>query len=113
MRAGLLRERVTLQSPQTTRDSVGEQTLSFTTVVSSIPAEVTPIAGREQFLAAQRQAGTTHIVRMRYSRQVAALDATWRILLGSRVFVIDAPPRNIGERNETLELQCSEGLREA
>ncbi len=112
MRAGLMRERITLQSPQTTRDSVGEQVLSFTTVVT-VPAEIRPISGREQLLAAQRQASTTHFVSLRYSPQVAAMDATWRILFGARVFTIDAPPRNVGELNVTLELQCTEGLRDA
>lgn len=112
MRAGTLRHTVTLQSPQTTRDAVGEQTLSFTTV-ASVPASIAPISGREQFYAAQRQASTTHILRIRYSSQVAAIDATWRVLFGSRVFSIDAPPRNVDERNEMIELQCTEGLRES
>ena len=112
MRAGNLRHQITLQSPQTTRDSVGEQTLAFTTV-ATVPAEVSPISGREQFLAAQRQASTTHLVTIRYSPDVASLNATWRVLFGTRVFSIDAPPRNIDERNIMLELQCTEGLRDA
>lgn len=112
MRAGLLKHRLTLQSPQTTRDAVGEQTLSFTTV-ATVPAEVAPISGREQFLASQRQASTTHVIRIRYSPQVANLDATWRLMLGTRIFAIDAPPRNIDEADVMLELQCTEGLRES
>ena len=112
MQAGKLKHQITLQSPQTTRDAVGEQVLSFTDVVT-VPAEVTPISGREQFMAAQRQASTTHVVRIRYSSQVSAMDASWRIMLGARVFVLDAPPRNIDEADVMLELQCTEGLREA
>lgn len=112
MRAGQLKHQVTLQSPETTRDAVGEQTLSFSTV-ATVPASITPIGGREQFFAAQRHASTTHLIQLRYSSQVAALDATWRILFGSRVFSIDAPPRNVDEADVMFELQCTEGLRES
>lgn len=112
MRAGTLRHRVTLQSPAGSRDAVGERVTTWTSVATNVPADIKPISGREQFLAAQRQATTSHIVCLRYAALWAALDASWRVLFGSRVFTIDAPPKNLGERNLEIELQCTEGDRQ-
>jgi SPP1 family predicted phage head-tail adaptor len=112
MRAGKLRHRVTLQSPTGSRDAVGERVTTWTNVAEDVPAEIEPISGREQFLAAQRQATTSHIVRLRYASMWAAMDASWRVLFGSRVFTIDAPPKNVGESDVELILQCTEGERQ-
>lgn len=111
MRAGELRHRVTLQSPLIVRDAVGEGVTTWKSVVTNVPASVEPIEGREQFLAAQRQASISHIVHLRYSPLIGAMDATWRVLFGKRVFTIDAPPKNIGERNREIVLECTEGER--
>lgn len=111
MRGGKLSHRVTLQSPTGSRDAVGERVTTWTSVATGVPADIEPITGREQVLAAQREATTSHIVRIRYASTWAALDASWRVLFGSRVFTIDAPPKNIGERNWEFVLQCTEGER--
>lgn len=114
MRAGKLRHRVTIQSPTSataTRDALGERITDWTTVASSVPAAVEPMAGREAFLAAQRQSTATHTVRLRYESTWSAMDASWRILFGSRVLVLDGPPRNPDERNAELILTCIEGDR--
>jgi SPP1 family predicted phage head-tail adaptor len=111
MRAGKLRHRVTVQSPAGTRDAVGERQTTWTDVAANVPASIEPLAAREQFLAAQAQASTTHRVRLRYSSDLSALNASWRIKFGDRVLVIDGV-RNIEERNMEFELLCTEGLRE-
>jgi SPP1 family predicted phage head-tail adaptor len=112
MRAGTLRHTVTLQSPAGSRDAVGERVTTWTNVAEGVPANIEPISGREQVLAAQLEATTTHIVHLRYASLWAAMDASWRVLFGSRVFTIDAPPKNVGERNWELVLQCTEGERQ-
>lgn len=112
MRAGALRHRVTLQSPSGTRDAVGERVTTWVNVAENVPADVEPIAGREELAAAQRQATSSHIVHLRYGSPWSAIDASWRVLFGERVLTIDAPPKNIGERNRELMLTCSEGDRQ-
>lgn len=112
MRAGTLRHRVTLQSPAGSQDAVGERVTTWTSVAADEPAEIRPISGREAILASQREATTSHIVRVRYSSAIAALDASWRVLFGTRVFTIDAPPKNIDERNVEIVLECTEGTRQ-
>jgi SPP1 family predicted phage head-tail adaptor len=111
MEAGKLRQRVTVQSPTGTQDAVGERTTTWSDV-AEVWASVEPITAREQFLAGQMQASTTHRIRLRYAAALAAMDGSWRVLLGARVFVLTGPPRNIDERNREWELLAVEGLRE-
>jgi SPP1 family predicted phage head-tail adaptor len=110
MNAGSLRHRVTLQRPSGTRDSSLERTTTWTDV-ATVSASIEPLAGREAFLAAQRQASTTHLVTLRHSSILAAMDASWRVVFGDRVFTLDAPPKNVDERGRELQLLCTEGKR--
>lgn len=113
MQAGKLRHLVTVQrpNPASPRDGAGQRLTAWIDVVVKEPASVDPITGRSEFLAAQRQASTTHEVTMRWSSATALIDASCRVLFGSRVLVLDGPPINVGERNRELKLECTEGLR--
>jgi SPP1 family predicted phage head-tail adaptor len=112
MRAGRLRHRVVLQSPKGSQDSIGERTTTWTTVASSWPAAIEPLKVSEQFAAAQNHGSTTHRIHIRYDSSIAAMDGSWRVMFGARIFTLDGPPRNFDEKNTTLELLCTEGLRE-
>lgn len=109
MNAGKLRHRITLQSPTGSRDAVGERTTTWTSV-ATVFASVNPLSVRDLLAASQLQSEVSHRVRIRYSSAVAAIDASWRVLFGSRVLVVQGV-RNIDETRSELELMCSEGLR--
>lgn len=111
MRAGKLRQRVILQSPSGSRDAVGERTTTWTDV-ATVWASVNPLTARELIAAGQMQSELSHRVRIRHSSAVAAIDASWRVMFGSRILVVAAPPRNIEETDREIELLCSEGVRE-
>lgn len=111
MRAGRMRHQVVLQSPTGSRDSVGERTTTWTDV-ATVWANIRPLTGREQFLASQREASTSHIVEIRYSTDVSTIDASWRVKYGTRLLVLDGDPINVEERGIQLNLPCVEGLRE-
>lgn len=104
------RHSITLQQPGGSRDSVGERVTSWTNV-KAVYADISTLNMREQMLVAQRQASTTHKVTLRYDPDLAAINAAWRVLFGSRVLVIDGV-NNVDERNKTLELLCTEGRNE-
>ena len=110
MRSGSLRHRVTLQSPAGSRDAVGERTTTWTNM-ATVWASVNPLSVRELLAAGQIQSEVSHRVRLRYADALAALDASWRVLFGSRVLVIQGV-RNIDERQREFELMCSEGIRD-
>lgn len=109
MRAGTLDKRVILQSPAGSRDAVGERTTTWTTV-ATVWGSINPISARDLIAAGQTQTEITHRVRVRYSSALAALDSSWRVMFGSRIFVV-LTVRNIEEGNKEFELLCSEGLR--
>lgn len=109
MKAGDLNKRVLLQSPTGTRDAVGERSTTWIDV-ATVWAAIRPMSAREQLVAAQRQHDTSHVIEIRHSSAVAALDASWRLVFGARIFTIDGV-LNDRERNEKLILYCSEGVR--
>jgi SPP1 family predicted phage head-tail adaptor len=109
----MLRHRITMQRPDPTSplDNTGQRLTTWIDVLTDEPAAVEPVSGREAFLAAQRQAATTHIVTLRRSAALAAIDGSWRVLFGTRELVLDGPPIDVGERGRELRLTCIEGLR--
>ena len=109
MRVGQLRHRVRLQRPGGARDAVGARITTWTDV-GVVWAQVEPLSGRDEMVAAQRQASTSHKVTIRYSSAVAGVAADWRVVFGERILVVDNII-NPDERNEMLELFCTEDLR--
>lgn len=111
MRAGTLKHRVVLQSPGGSRDAVGERTTTWTDV-ATVWASINPLTARELIAAGQLHGELSHRVRIRHAVAISAIDASWRVLFGSRILVVAAPPRNIEEGDREIELLCSEGVRE-
>jgi len=105
MRAGLLRQVVSLQShPAGVPDSMGAPSGDWTTVFSGIRAEVTLLTGREFMSAQALNSEITTRIRIRYC---AGVLATWRVLWGTRIFEIVSVGQP-GLRPEILELMCRE-----
>lgn len=65
MRAGRLRNKVTLQRRAETRNAVGEIEVAYVDVLDAW-ASIEPILGREYFAAQQVQADVTTRIRVRY-----------------------------------------------
>lgn len=83
MRAGGLEWLVWVQRPGGTRDAVGGRLTSWTTVAEAW-ASIEALTGREQLVAAQRQAESSHLVRLRFGRALAGITASWRVVWGQR-----------------------------
>lgn len=109
MRAGKLRHKITLQMPAGTRDAVGERTTTWAHVWST-RASIMPLKVAERFISSQMQSSVTHKIGLLYSSEISAIDNSWRVVFGSRIFTIDGV-RDIEERHRNLELLCTEGLR--
>lgn len=101
---------IILQSPAGTRDAIGERVTTWTNV-ATVWAEISPISVRDLIAAGQTQSEVTHRVRIRYESTISAIDSSWRVLYGARIFVISGV-RNINEAGREFELLCSEGLRD-
>ena len=111
MKAGRLRHWVIIEKKGKTRNSYGEETISWSTNVGAWAA-VEPLRGAKYFASMQLQASVSHQVTMRYqtlgnSTEIAP--GYCRIKYNSRVLNIISVI-NPDERNISLELMCKEEL---
>jgi SPP1 family predicted phage head-tail adaptor len=112
--AGPLRNRVTLQSPVTTLDDYGHRrtndsgsSTSAWTTVATVWGAIEPISGAELQAALAMQSITTHKIRVRYSSTLAAINNTWRVTHGGKVYQIDSV-MNTMERNREIHMRAHE-----
>lgn len=106
MRAGNLKHKVTIQSIGTTTNSFGEIEQGDFQTFKIVWCSINPIRGSEKFLSNTDFAKTTHKIRIRY---LAEVNASMRILWGSRVFnFIDV--RNAMESDKELEILAEEAI---
>lgn len=101
---GKLRHRVSLQSAVDAADSFGQPIRTWSTY-ATVWAQVVPTSGDESPLANQLHGSTTHKVTIRHRTGV---DVGHRILFGTRVLNISAPPRDPEERGIWLEIDAEE-----
>lgn len=114
MRSGRLRHWVLIDKKTNTRNSIGENVISWTTNIGTW-ANVSPIRGSNYFAAMQLQASVSHQVTMRYQTLANTTEIRpgyCRVRIGStggRVLSIISVI-NPEERNISLELMCAEEL---
>jgi len=101
IRPSELTSRVDIENPTTTNtDGVVAET--WTTLASDVPASVQPRSSLTFTQAAQVQAQTSHVVRMRYR---SGITSKTRLSIGDRVFHLVGPPRREPEARPT-DLVC-------
>jgi len=105
MRAGDLRHRLIIESPQRLSDGAGGATVTWAQV-ASVWANIKPVSARELRSAEQRAEKVTHTITLRYRSDI---DATMRLVGEGRIFNIDAII-NEAERDQWLKCFCVEGL---
>ncbi len=108
MQTGRLRERVTIQTEDVTRDASGQELKTWPDV-ATVWAQVLPGASAERFLASagQRVAEVTHTVRIRYR---AGITPKMRLVWETRILEIISIVDPDG-RTRTSVLLCSEEQR--
>lgn len=101
--AGDLRHRIAIQTIDSTRDSLGGQATTYTTV-KTVYGAIRPLNGREIFNAQAANADVTHEVTIRH---YSGLTPKHRLLHDSRAFNIESV-RNIEERDRMMVLLVKE-----
>lgn len=103
MRAGRYRHRVTIKEKVVSRDTYGEEDITWTPV-ATVWADLQPIRGREYLEMDASQADVSHRVYLRWREGIVP---TMRLYFGERVLHIESVirPREI---REALELICRE-----
>lgn len=110
MRAGRLRDRITVTGKTEVKTSHFGFDETPVTVASRIPADVEELSGRELERARQIDPRTTHTVRVRFRDDLAAgQTVTYHDgRRGDRDFEIVAPPRDPASMHRELVLLCRE-----
>ena len=103
MPAGILRQRIQLQSPVETANSFGEMERTWSTY-ATVWAMIQPLSAREGLIAQQVASTMTHHVRIRYNTEVSTLH---RIQWGTRLFDINGI-RHVDEARVETVLDCTE-----
>jgi SPP1 family predicted phage head-tail adaptor len=101
--AGALCQRIELQYPVETRDSMGGIVRTWTTS-ATVWAQVSPMTSREVVASGQVEGRTSHFIKIRH---YSALRQSWRVKYGSRIFNI-AGVRNVDERGKVMILDAIE-----
>lgn len=110
MRAGELRDRVTITSKNEVKDTHFGFTDEALVVAQRIPAAVSQLSGRELDWAQQIDARVTHQARIRYRPDVKAgmtvVHHDGRT--GDRTYEIVSPPKEMDNVHRQLQLLCRE-----
>ena len=103
MRAGTLRNKVTIQVATEAQGDSGEITSTWATF-AEVWAAIEPIKGAESFRSQHVHAEATTQIRIRY---LASVTTKMRVLFGTRIFKIESivDPK---ERIRELMLMCVE-----
>lgn len=107
MRAGRIRERVIFQRRAPGKNDFGEENGEWQDI-ATVWAGVEPIKGRELFAAQQTMSEVTTQIVCRYSSFLAGITAKDRILHGTTVYDIKAPPINVSSRRRELQFMCAQ-----
>jgi SPP1 family predicted phage head-tail adaptor len=113
LRAGVLRQRVTIQRSTEISDGHDGFTQTWSSVWSRIPARVRPLVGRDLERARQTDPRVSHEVTLRYWRAYSTdlAGGRTRIVyhdLSDRTFEPIGPPVDLEERHVELTLLCRE-----
>lgn len=107
--AGLLDQRITVQSASTSVDALGQRVETWSDVCT-VWAQAQPLRGREFFAAGAIQSEAAVRFRMRYR---TGITGAMRVVWQSVPHAIVAEPVDVDGGKHTLELMCSSGIRDS
>ena len=105
MEAGVLRKRITIQKKSVTKNSYGEEVITWVTHCQAW-AQMEPLSGREFLEARQIQAEGMVRFTLRYQDGIVP---EMRVLFGTRTFNIQSAI-HVEERRREIQLMCVEQL---
>lgn len=107
MQAGKLDQRVTIQQKSTSRNSIGEEVVTWVDL-ASVWAEAIPVRGNEFFAAAQMQQAVDVRFRIRQRADITgAMRMIWKTLPYDIVAIIPGTAKYVG----ILEIMAVNGVR--
>jgi SPP1 family predicted phage head-tail adaptor len=113
MRAGRLKNRVSLQNFTETQSNTGFPTKTWATV-ATVWAATEALRGKEDEFSDELVTSMVTKVIVRYSKTISAIDTKWRVLFGTRIFSVESVmlPADRSGSNSYIELMCMEGKKD-
>lgn len=108
MKAGPMRERITVQSKSVTRDAIGAEVVTWSDV-ATVWADAKPVRARELVAADQRQQEFEVRFLIRY---LAGLDRENRVIWRGQPYAIVGDPIDVEARKRMLEIMAVSGVRD-
>lgn len=110
MRAGMLRDRITVIRKTATNDGMGGQSIVWQAVATDLPATVVSTAGQRRFVGGGEQdlALMTHQIHVRGNADIQSADRI--VWLGKLLDIVNASPTQ--DRPPRLRVQCRERVGE-
>jgi len=109
MIAGQLRHRLIIEQPHTSQNSTGEEVVAWE-LVKVAWASIEPLRGRERLQANQPGSELDTRIRVRWSPNLDAMTAKWRLRHRGVIYNIAAPPANVDMRDREIEIMASSGI---
>lgn len=103
MRAGELRQRITIQSKTVVQNSFGEEDITWTDL-ATVWAAVEPLRGREFLDGRMITAEITTRIRI---RKMDGISPEMRVVFGSKIYDVIAVV-HVEEREREIHLMCQE-----
>ena len=104
MRAGNLKNKITLQTIGNSTNAFGEIEEGNFQDYKTVWASIIPVSGKESFLSNANFSTVSHKIKIRY---IPNLNASMRIIWKGRIFNINYL-RNISESNDEIEILATE-----
>ena len=109
MKAGMLRHRVTVETPTVTQNYHGESVVTWSSFAVRVPAHVEQLSGRALLNAQQIQPDISLAVTMRYISSVTAdMRIKWHDGTTNRTLNLVGPPINPDGKRIELVMNCTE-----
>jgi len=106
MKAGSLRQKITIQENAALNDATGSQKPVWQDVCT-VQAAIKPLSGRELIVSQAENSEISVRIVIRYR---AGITAAMRIVYQNTIYAIVAPPINTDMRNTELQIMCAAGL---
>lgn len=110
MRAGTLRERVTLQKRATQADDGFGNTLAAFSDQFTVAASIVPMRGDEQILAARLQGVRAVTITVRQSSNADQITAEWRVVDARSGEIYNIRSVEPDVRNRRIAMLCELGV---
>lgn len=109
MRAGTLRQVISIQEETETKNDYGEVLISYNEIKET-RAGIYPVKGEEKYINAELLNTVSHKIEIRYDSNINITPKN-RVVFNGRIFDIESVI-NLSEKNVTLFLFCSEKFNE-